>query len=110
MFEVPKEIKRPLFKEFIKFLYFDDIQIPNLTIDEILYLCELCDFYGLANSRLKHLVESQLKDQIDKFNVMSLLDISDKVNAMKIKQMCLRFLAENFELFAGPELAGYGTG
>ena len=56
------------------------------------------------------MVEGQLKDQIDKFNVMSLLDMSDKVGATKIKQMCLNFLAENFELFAAPEVAGRGTG
>ena len=41
---------------------------------------------------------------------MSLLDMSDKVDAKKIKNMCLQFLAENFELFAGPELVGHGTG
>ena len=91
-------------------MYFDDVRIANLTIDEILYLCELCEFYGLSNQRLKQMVECQLKDQIDKFNVMSLLDMSDKVNANKIKQMCLSFLAENFELFAAPDLAGHGTG
>jgi len=49
MFETPKEVRKNLFQEFIKYLYFDDIRIPNLTIDEILYLCELCDFYGLTN-------------------------------------------------------------
>ena len=41
---------------------------------------------------------------------MSLLDISDKVNAVKVKKMCLRFLAENFELFANPDLIGHGKG
>ena len=60
VFEVPKEIKRPIFKEFVKFLYFDEIQISNPmpSVDEIIYLCELCDFYGLTNSRLKHFAEN----------------------------------------------------
>ena len=36
--------------------------------------------------------------------------MSERLGADKIKRLCLLFLAENFELFASPELVGSGTG
>ena len=36
--------------------------------------------------------------------------MSERLGAAKIKRLCLTFLAENFELFAGPELIGSGSG
>lgn len=51
-----------------------------------------------------------MRNQIDKFNVLSVLDMSERLGAQKIKRVCLLFLAEHFELFAGPELVGSGTG
>ena len=48
VFEVPPgERNKKIFKEFIKFLYFDDMQIQNeqkLGVEEVLYVCEICDF------------------------------------------------------------------
>ena len=79
-------------------------------MEEILYICELSSFYGLKNDRLKNLAELQLKNQIDKFNVVTILDMSERLGASKIKKLCLHFLAQNFELFAGPELVGSGSG
>ena len=79
-------------------------------MEEILYICELSEFYGLRNNRLKNLAELQLKNQIDKFNVLSILDMSERLGAQKIKKMCLLYLAQNFEVFSGPELVGNGSG
>jgi len=46
----PSGCSKNLFKEFIKYLYFDEVYFQDkLNIEEILYLCELCDFYGLSN-------------------------------------------------------------
>lgn len=55
-------VRSAVFQEFLKYIYYDEIGQEKLTVEEILYLCELCDFYGLANSRLKHLSEQKIKD------------------------------------------------
>ena len=36
--------------------------------------------------------------------------MSDKLGANKIRKICLRWLAENFEIFSSAELIGQGNG
>lgn len=52
VFEIPSGVQNiKIFREFIKFLYFDELSLHNekLSVEEVLYVCELCDFYGLSN-------------------------------------------------------------
>ena len=98
--DLPEGIDFKIFEEFIKYLYFDDLSNQKWTVSESLFLCSLCDFYGLTNDRLQVLAEQSLKSGIDKFNVLGVLDQADKVGAHKIRKLCLSFLADNFDLFS----------
>ena len=54
---------RPLFKSFVKFLYTDELALPEgdgLKVEEALWLCELNEFYGLSSDRFKALAEAQV--------------------------------------------------
>lgn len=55
---------------------------------------------------MKHLVENTLHGQIDRYNVLDVLDLSDKLGAIKIKKSALLYLANNFELFSSPDIVG----
>ena len=96
--EIP--VRPKVFEEFLKYLYFDEIGNEKLTVEEILYLCELCEFYQLKNQRIKKMAEQKMRSQIDKFNVVDILQVSDQLGAQSIKKSALKFMAENFELFS----------
>lgn len=85
-----------VFGLFLKYLYTDKLPKENITMNEAIDLCYLSDFYGLENNRLIHLAEGRI--QVDQSNVLSLLDTSEKLGAKRIKAMCLKFIANNFEI------------
>ena len=67
LLDAPEGLSRSgqIYQMFIRYLYFDELtQVPDkLTVQEILFLCELSEFYGLRGAdRLKNLAEGQIRN------------------------------------------------
>ena len=89
----------------VKFLYYDAVDAEALTISQALYLLELSDFYGLRSGRFKALVEQKMQQGIDQHNLVQTLDMAAKLDSQRLKDICIRFAAENFEMFAAEGMA-----
>ncbi|CDW86235.1 kelch repeat [Stylonychia lemnae] len=115
-FSLKPGINFDIFKLFLKFIYFDRDAFPTtkqssiqsqalLTLDETLYLLDLNSFYCLSNDRFKLLCEQRLSGSIDKYNIMQILDMAEKLNAKKIKDIAIDYISSNFDIFSTDAMA-----
>ena len=67
-----------MFELFIRYMYYGDDAFEmvgnggiNLTVKDVLYLCECAEFYGLADSEhFKAFTEKKMSESLDKQNIL----------------------------------------
>ena len=82
----------------------DEDALPNvLTVEQCMQLLEFSDFYQLHSQRLWWLCEERVKRSLNKDNIVETLEMSDRLETKKIRQIALQFAVENFgTLYADP--------
>jgi len=92
---------------FLKYLYFGKTAFDsvgngvNLSVKDVLYLCECAEFYGLDDAeKFKSLTEKKMRKSFDKQTILFDLQLAHQINAVKVKQVCLSYLVQNFGVLA----------
>ena len=85
--ELPDDIKSSSLKTFLKYLYWDDLALPDtLDLSESMYLYECADFYQISNAnRLKALCEERVKGE-GKGDAEEVMGKAHLLGAKKIKK------------------------
>lgn len=91
---------KPSFESFnslLRYIYYGETKMPT---EDSLYLFEANLFYGFTNNRLQAFCKHNLENNITYENVLQILEASDKMNVLDIKNYALRMVVHDFALVA----------
>ncbi|XP_035780343.1 leucine-zipper-like transcriptional regulator 1 homolog [Anopheles albimanus] len=85
------------FDSLLRYIYYGDTKMPP---EDSLYLFQAPCFYGFANNRLQAFCKHNLENNITYDNVLQILEASDKMNVLDIKNYALKMVVHNFSQVA----------
>lgn len=85
------------FNSLLRFIYYGETHMPT---EDSLYLFQAPCFYGFSNNRLQQFCKHNLENNINYENVLQILEASDKMNVIDIKNYALRLIVHDFSLVA----------
>lgn len=85
------------FNSLLRYIYYGETKMPT---EDSLYLFQAPCFYGFTNNRLQAFCKHNLENNINYENVLQILEASDKMNVIDIKNYALRLIVHDFSLVA----------
>ncbi|KAK3592425.1 hypothetical protein CHS0354_036055 [Potamilus streckersoni] len=85
-----------LFRVFLEYLYSGQMETNDLSTEQLVDIMTLADRYHTLS--LKSLCEQALKHHVDDENALYLLSFADQLNAKKLKDLILNYVAEHPEV------------
>ncbi|XP_052763261.1 uncharacterized protein LOC128205559 isoform X2 [Mya arenaria] len=85
-----------LFRVFLEYVYCGQVELNDLSTEQISDMMTLADRYDVVCLRSK--CEYALKHHLDENTVFYLLTLADQLTAKNLKESCMSFLSENSQL------------
>ena len=83
----------PAFLSLLRFLYYGEVRMPP---EDSLYIFSAPNFFGFTNLRLHNYCKASLEKDVSKENVLTMLEVSDKIHVRTMKNRCLDMIARKF--------------
>ena len=83
----------PAFMSLLRFVYYGEIRMPP---EDSLYIFSAPNFFGFANLRLHNYCKASLEKDVSKENILTMLEVSDKIHVQTMKNRCLDMIARKF--------------
>ena len=83
----------PAFMSLLRFIYYGEVRMPP---EDSLYIFSAPNFFGFTNLRLHNHCKASLEKDVSKENVLTMLEVSDKIQVQTMKNRCLDMIARKF--------------
>lgn len=83
----------PAFMSLLRFIYYGEVRMPP---EDSLYIFSAPNFFGFANLRLHNYCKASLEKDVSKENILTMLEVSDKIHVQTMKNRCLDMIARKF--------------
>ena len=81
------------FNSLLKYVYYGDVQMAP---EDCLYIFSAPNFFGFTNLQLHSHCKAKLEKDVNRDNVLPMLEAADNINMDVMKKHCLKLIAEAF--------------
>ena len=83
----------PAFMSLLRFIYYGEIRMPP---EDSLYIFSAPNFFGFTNLRLHNHCKASLEKDVSMDNILTMLEVADKIQVHTMKKRCLVMIARKF--------------
>ena len=83
----------PAFMSLLRFIYYGEVRMPP---EDSLYIFSAPNFFGFSNLRLHNYCKASLEKDVSKENILTMLEVSDRIQVQTMKNRCLDIIARKF--------------